>query len=247
MMNLTNTENCIKHTKIKNEFEAYVIENKYRKGNLKTFARGLIHNFTEKCCGKKRISDINGEFVHKFYFSYLTHQLPSISMEEIKYIAREWYYFSLYIARKYGEKELLETCSHIYYDLLSDIYRVLTIALDIRKFCQIPVLSWQPLIIDLQCYKNFIEESKVPSATYIYGQGYFTVFDKIGPHVIFEKKRANELFKVRVDIKLSKNIEIGDVAHMSIKRRHFSNTWMIIQVKGYYGKAFDHYLKLGGQ
>ncbi len=111
-----------------------------------------------------------------------------------------------------------------------------------------PVICWDPFIIDIKCYRNMKKEEKSLSKYIVYNQGHFVLQDKIGNNIIFKKRSAkNELVKIKIDILLSSEMDMGDIVHMSIKRKMFSTSWNIINVKGYYSKYSNDYFNMGGQ
>jgi hypothetical protein len=126
------------------------------------------------------------------------------------------------------------------------LQRINYISKEIRKFTEEPVILWDPLVIDFNCYVRFKKNKELNNKHILYDQGYYTVFELISDQVILKKLGGADFVKIKLDSLLIQEVRKNDIIHMRIKKKIFCSSWEIIKVKGYYNNKVGKYLNLGG-
>lgn len=196
---------------------------------------------------EKDVFSIDTSFFERFYTTFLPRHILNIGLSEIEEIAREWICFVGYIEAHCNLKGVEELFSSVYRDQEKEINRILYLMMEIRKYSEVPVLCWDPVVVDIVGYKNFKKQEKALSKYVVYDQGYYNIHDKIGNNVILLKEKpVRTFFKIKIDASLAEDMNVGDWLHMSLKRKLFATAWNIVNIKAYYNAHATFYLNQGG-
>lgn len=241
---LNTCQPCIKLTKAMLDYSV-VTNNIKTKTREKTF--NVMNNYIYKYYKNQTVKDINYDFFEKFYVSYMPACFLSLTNYQLKELTNEWNDFIDYVEKKYYLHDIKNVYKEVYNNYGKELQRIFYVSKEIRKYGEMPIMCWDPIIVDIKCYRNMKNQEKNKSKYIIYNQGYFQIEDKIGNNIIFAKtNNINECFKIKIDMIVALEMKIGDIAHMSIKRKMFSTSWNIINMKGFYNNKALKYLNIGG-
>lgn len=239
---------CVAVTKISKAFMDYRAETFQRFSNVYKKTFDLMESYIKQYYSEAGIEALDEMFFERFYCSFLPLYSLKMSYYSIESISKEWVCFLEYVNNELGTtltKSLGVTSFNRHQKNLQRIYYLIK---EVRKFGEVPVLCWEPFIIDMRCYKNLKSKEKDIPKYMLFDQGYFVVQDKIGNNVIFSKDISTKFFyKVKIDEVIANEMKIGDIVNMSIKRKIFCTAWNIINVKAYFDNCAKEYLNLGGQ
>ena len=206
----------------------------------------ILKNYITRFYNSKDLQYLNEEFFKKFYNYYLPMNV-GITDYQVEKIVSEWYFFSNYLEKNFHLNHIKSISKMIYKEYNEEIHRIHYVTKEIRKYGEMPVICWNPFIIDIACYRNMKQKENNFTKYIVYNQGYFILQDKIGSHVIFKKKdQGRDFYKIKIDLSLASEMKIGDICHMSIKRKMFSTSWNLIHAKGYFNKSAMKYISSGG-
>ncbi|WP_273321423.1 hypothetical protein [Vallitalea guaymasensis] len=200
----------------------------------------IITNYCMKFYKNSLISALEEDFYNKFILLFMPSYSLSLTEQEIKLTLTELSRFLEYINSCHGIN-LHKSYKKNYTTNLDEITRVYYILRKIQKYTEAPVLSFNPMIIDMNCYKKRKKHVEV-SKREMYEQGHFEIIDKIGGIIILKKRKlksSNTYIKIKVESSLASDMRCGDVINMRIKKRFFYTTWDIIDVKDYYSSKIS--------
>lgn len=232
--------------KMKNAFMEYsILKNKQNDYCNKAF--DIIRGYINQHYSENYLEAINQSFFEYFYISFLPTMLLNIKIKDIEKLKNEWANFLEFVNKEYNLPNYNNLCQDIYENEEEELFRLKYLIKEIRKYGEVPVLSWDPFIVDINCYKNMKNSENAIVKYIMHEQGYFNVHDKISNILILKKLGPlDNYFKVKIDMLLLKDMKIGDIIQMSIKRKVFCSSWNIINVKAYFSEAAGRYLNLGG-
>ncbi|MGL6173786.1 MAG: hypothetical protein ACRC1P_04175 [Cellulosilyticaceae bacterium] len=98
-----------------------------------------------------------------------------------------------------------------------------------------PVLRIQPLVISFDAYKEYKQKKKKRDSMSMYENGNFIV-DEINKdgYISLNKIGSKRYFKVLFRPSLLSNFKVGDILHITLRKRIFFVYWEIEEIKGYY-------------
>jgi hypothetical protein len=204
----------------------------------------IITNYCIKFYRNTLISVLEEDFYSKFILLFMPSYSLSLTEQEIKLALTELSRFLEYINDYHGIN-LHKDYKKSYTANLDEITRVYYILRRIQRYTEAPVLSFNPMIIDLNCYKKRRKHAEV-SKRDMYEQGYFEIIDNIGGIIILKKtklKSNNTYIKIKVESSLASDMRCKDVINMRIKKRFFYTTWDIIDIKDYYSGRISEYIQ----
>lgn len=238
---------CQKKVKIKNAFLEYsIIRSNYNNYDNKAF--DIIRRYINQYYSENYLETINQRVFEYFYISYLPTMLLNIRIKDIEDLKTEWSGFLEFISKEYNTQDYTSLNEEIYNKKQEELLRLRYLIKSIRKYGEVPVLSWDPFIVDINCYKNMKNSENSIIKYIMHEQGYFSVHDKISNILILKKLGPSDsYYKIKIDSLLLKDMDIGDIIQMSIKRKVFCSSWNIINVKAYFSKSASRYLHLGGK
>lgn len=243
----TVAEQTRQEMKIMNMFIEYRAFRRHIYGDVNKKLLDLMRNYINQYYDKCDIDAIDERFFDRFYLLYLPNHLLKLRPIDIKKLSREWTAYSEYANNRFkGSYKNYAIQAYRSHEL--ELLRILYLIKEIRKYGEIPILSWDPLIIDMKCYKNLKNKEDALSKYMMFDQGYFKIQDKIGNWVIFFKETSiKTYYKIKMDAILTEEMKVGDILHMSIKRKIFCTSWSIINVKAYFGESSGIFLNQGGK
>ena len=201
----------------------------------------LIKGYVYQYHRGKQLKAVDEAFFRRFYHQYLPGSACGLGFFEMEELYREWSRLADYVEETIGDlcfKQLLREAYNAYHE---DTERTLFILKQMRRYGEMPLISRTPFIVDMNCYRTMKEEEDTKYI--LYNQGYYVLLDRLGNNLIFGKLREErDRYKLKLDLALADKMLLGDIAHMRIKRKMFSTTWNIIDVKGYYGGEARAYL-----
>lgn len=216
--------------------------------NLQTKAFDLMESYINTYYRECAIDALDEQFFERFYHYFLPLYSLKLSDTEVENISKEWVSFCEYVGTDLGITLINGPSLTAFNTYQNELQRIYYLIKEVRKYGEVPVLSWEPFLVDMKCYRNMKSKEKNSSKYVVFDQGYFILQDKIGNNVIFYKESpAKSYFKVKIDVGLTEEMRIGDIVHMSIKRKIFCTAWNIINVKAYFDKSAGVYLNLGGK
>ena len=123
------------------------------------------------------------------------------------------------------------TILELYGEAYMRVYKVKNL---LQKMTRDPVISVDPIVIDLEKYREKKKSSCNENAT-TYEQALFEVQEcKEGGQIILNKLNQNKSYKLLLEYPAYKYMRKGDIIHAIIKRRLFYVYWEIEEVKAYY-------------
>lgn len=98
-----------------------------------------------------------------------------------------------------------------------------------------PVILTKPLVVSFLAYKEYKQKKQKRDTMSMYEQGIFKV-DEINKegYICLNKIGTKRYFRVLFKPSLLANFKVGDILHITLKRRIFFVYWEIEEVKGYY-------------
>lgn len=98
-----------------------------------------------------------------------------------------------------------------------------------------PVIHSDPIVIDLNAYKEYLINQKKKDKMSIREQGIFQIADIHQEGLLTLKKIGqNQYYKVLLTPLLIEDMRKGDILHSTLSKKIFFIYWEIIQIKGYY-------------
>lgn len=216
-------------------------------GDLNKKLLDLMRNYINQYYEKSRVELIGEDFFDCFYNLYLPQQLLRLRPVDIKKIFKEWISFADYVNNRV-KGDYKSHAIKAYKTHEQELFRIMYLFKEMRRLGEVPVLSWEPLIIDMKCYRNMKRKEDSLNKYMVFEQGFFKVQDKIGTWVIFYKEAPiKTYYKIKIDVSIAEEIKNGDIVHMSIKRKVFCTSWDIINVKAYFNENAGIFLNQGGK
>jgi hypothetical protein len=143
-------------------------------------------------------------------YHFINQKLSESTQEEIE---------EPYILDKYG-KEYLR------------IYKVRRL---LSQLVGDPVLTTQPLVIDLEAYRHQKGKVKKRDNMSLYEQGFFKVTEiNRDGYITLQKLDTNKYFKVLFRPSYLAHFKIGDLLNGGLKKKIFFIYWELEDIKGYY-------------
>lgn len=143
------------------------------------------------------------------------------------------------------EYNITQIYAPVYADLLEELPRILQVKKQFSRYLGNPIVCWDPMIIDLECYKQYRIKSSTKEAKEIFEQGYFEVME-ITPSnaVILKKRQGYGLYaKVILDDTVIQHLRNRDILYVRMKRKLFFTCWDIEEVKSCYLPKAQKYIK----
>ncbi|PKM93563.1 MAG: hypothetical protein CVU84_15410 [Firmicutes bacterium HGW-Firmicutes-1] len=248
MLDYKDTEKlCQLDTKILNTFLEYRALRFQINTDASKKALDIMRRYINQYYKEDPLEEINKSFLERFYSSFLPCHLLRLTYKDIESLSIEWAMFSDFISNSYHITSLKRFCKDVYKDHENELFRILYLIKEVRKYGEVPVLCWEPFIIDMKCYKNMKSKENAFAKYIVYDQGYFKIEDKLGNNIIFIKNSpVKTYYKIKIDVPVGEEMKIGDIIHMSIKRKVFSTAWNMVNVKAYFDQSAGEYLNLGG-
>ncbi|OON98570.1 MAG: hypothetical protein ATN35_04540 [Epulopiscium sp. Nele67-Bin004] len=113
----------------------------------------------------------------------------------------------------------------------------------IESLLKHPVIKYSPTIISLQNYQQYKKKQHKRDIAMIYDNGHFIV-EELGHtgYILLRKMSLNKYYKVVFSPTLLTNFKIGDVLHITVRKKIFFEYWEIYDISTYYPKKALTYL-----
>ena len=139
-----------------------------------------------------------------------------------------------YIKQKTDNQEIGEvsTILELYGEEYMRVYKAKNL---LQKMTRDPVVSVDPIVIDLEKYRDKKKRNSYSEIATTYEQALFKVEEcKEGGQVILTKLSQDKQYKLLLEYPTYKYLKAGDLIQATIKRRLFYVYWEIEEVKTYY-------------
>jgi hypothetical protein len=208
----------------------------------------IFTNYCRTYHNNAMLSEVNEELFNKFFLYYLPKLKLNISETRIRKIFVGVYQLLEQVKSNYN-LDLTDTYRLSYVNYADDTARILDLRRELIKYTGSPILSWDPLVIDFNYYKQSAKaktkkKSWLPKKE-IFEQGYFEMVDSLGNYYYLFKKinGPSAYIKLRLDKGSVNLLKHNDILHMRLKRRIFSTNWEIVEIKGCYLSQGNKYIK----
>ena len=180
--------------------------------------------------------DFNEEIIKRLILIWLPRNKKYLSEAEIYQVIYTIHDICNYIAKEQlSERAVDETSEPTILELYGEAYmRVYKVKNLLQKMTRDPVVSVDPIVIDLEKYREKKKSNCNEIAT-TYEQALFEVQEcKEGGQIILNKLKQDKSYKLLLEYPAYKYMRKGDIIHAIIKRRLFYVYWEIEEVKAYY-------------
>ncbi|TCK93117.1 hypothetical protein EDC19_1295 [Natranaerovirga hydrolytica] len=189
------------------------------------------------------IKQIDQEIFDRFFLYYLPKIRLNLSKDKVRHMLKDIANVLELIEKNYP-CNLTQMYKNSYKSYADDTLRIIDLRKQLMKNTNTPIISWDPLIIDFAYYTQNNKTKKWIPRKEIYEQGYYELIDRFAnEYFIFKKPYAPSGVKIRLEKDTAKLLKQNDVLHMRIKRKTFTTTWEIIELKGCYLSQVDKYIK----
>lgn len=213
------------------EYIRYIKQNPYiyeiQKQGIELFIKFLKQNpehAVPEVLNKECVEYFLSLWVPKYY-KYLS----EIEAYNIVYTVQDIY---MYIKRKFNQ--------NIEDPIILDVYGAEYVRLykSRKVLAQLsgdPVILVKPLVVSLSAYREYKQKQQKRDSMSMYEQGMFKV-DEINKegYISLNKVGTKRYFRVLFKPSLLSNFKVGDILHITLRRRIFFVYWEIEEVKGYY-------------
>lgn len=113
--------------------------------------------------------------------------------------------------------------------------RVYKVRNRLLKLTKDPVIAVDPIVVDLNKYRNKKKKGEFGDLATTYEQGLFQVTEcKEGGQVVLVKPMQTKQYKLLLEYPVYKDLKKGDLIHATIKRKLFYIYWELDEIKSYY-------------
>lgn len=183
-----------------------------------------------------REEDFHRELLDKLVLIWLPRNKKYLSEAEIYQVIYTIHDIYNYIQNKLegskgndpGEATILQ----LYGEAYMRVYKAKNL---LQLMTKDPVISVDPIVIDLDKYRTKKAKSKYSELATTYEQALFEVQEcKEGGQVILNKLGQTKQYKLLLEYPAYKYLRKGDILHATIKRRLFYVYWELEEIKAYY-------------
>ncbi|MBP3886895.1 MAG: hypothetical protein J6F30_04475 [Cellulosilyticum sp.] len=175
-----------------------------------------------------REEDFHKELLDKLILLWIPRTKKYLSEAEVYQVIYTIHDIYNYINK---EKEI-STILEVYGEEYMRIYKAKNL---LQKMTKDPVISVDPIVIDLAKYKEKKKKSNYGEIATTYEQALFEVEEcKEGGQVILNKVAQGKTYKLLLEYPAYKYLKKGDLIHAIIKRRLFYVYWEFEEVRAYY-------------
>lgn len=193
----------------------------------------------EKClCGKwygATLEDSDSILREFIYLRVLKKR--KLNCESVKTLEEFIVLFKDFISDEYGFEITLNID-----DVLYELERVGQINTEFDRFLNNPVISYNPLVIDMDRYKKRSVKKSITNKGVTCEKGYFVVMDVFANNsIVLKKLYTGRFVRLVVDKELVGLVRSNDIIYMSIRQNFFLG-WDIDEVIKFYPKEASEYL-----
>lgn len=184
-----------------------------------------------------REEDFHQDLLDKLILVWLPRNKKYLGESEIYQIIYAIHDVMTYIERKSisGEKEdEFEACTIL--KMYGEAYmRVYKAKYFLQQITSDPVVSVNPIVIDLDRYRSRKKKGNYSDIATTYEQALFEVQEcKEGGQIILNKMGQTKIYKLLLEYPAYKYLKKGDILHAVIKRKLFYVYWELDEIKAYY-------------
>lgn len=203
---------------------------KIQKSGIEIFRNYIIANGLDR-----KEEEFNKELLDKLVLLWLPRNKKYLSEAQIYQII-----YTLHDIFSYINKERLinseqteeSTILELYGEEYMRVYKAKNL---LQKMTKDPVISFNPLVIDLDRYRNKKKKTNYGEIATTYEQSLFEVQEcKEGGQIILSKLTQNKQYKLLLEYPVYKYLKKGDILHAVIKRKLFYVYWELEEIKAYY-------------
>lgn len=179
----------------------------------------------DRFCSLKGAKTIDTDVIEEFLYYGLWHRRPIIPKTEL----------SVFL-------ELFSDYALDFQHIKNEYIRLCCINKEMDRFLNNPILSCQPLIIDLNRYKRHI----LKKASLVTEQGYYQIMEIFSGYcVVLKRLHGGGFIRINLDKPLINLIKVGDIINLNASQNLFLG-WSLINVYGYYPIEAEKYIKQKG-
>jgi len=222
----------LKHTFAKREIE------QDQEKNIKEFKKNFDNYFKNS-----NISQMTEEMLNKYILYYIESKIKIMPYNRARQFLNELITICASI-RIAGRKTALTKYNDLYYSVYEEFPRIMDLKTQLNRFVGYPVISYYPMIIDLNDYKRS-KTKKEETHNIIMDQGYYEVLEILSNNSLILKKKFNndQYIKLYVNKKIIQRIRKRDIIQMRINRKLFISHWEIDEVKACYLPQAGKFIK----
>lgn len=203
---------------------------KIQKSGIEIFKNYIIANELDR-----KEEEFNKELLDKLVLLWLPRNKKYLSEAQIYQII-----YTLHDIFSYINKERLinseqteeSTILELYGEEYMRVYKAKNL---LQKMTKDPVIAFNPLVIDLDKYRNKKKKTSYGEIATTYEQSLFEVQEcKEGGQIILNKLTQNKQYKLLLEYPVYKYLKKGDILHAVIKRKLFYVYWELEEIKAYY-------------
>lgn len=200
----------------------------------------LLYEYFRQKDSSLELEDLDQRLLDEFFVYWLPRKNKTLSDDKIYYLFPAIQRYFTYLKTKY-KKEV--TLFKPLDKFVEDFIRIIHLSRAFSRFVGNPVISADPLVIDLRCYKETKIKKNTKDKSGVFEQGYFEVLD-IAPDcsITIKKKPSGRYAKVLLDDNLIPYLRKGDILHLRMTRKLFFSYWEIEDIKTCYLKEALEYL-----
>lgn len=196
----------------------------------------IFCEYIEKSGLDIRREDFHKSLIDKLILIWLPRNKKYLSEAEIYQIIYTIHDICNYICGEDIEEEKGKAETPTILDLYGEAYmRIYKVKNLLQKMTKDPVISVDPIIVDLGKYREKKKKSNYGEVATTYEQAIFEVTEcKEGGQIVLNKLGQSKQYKLLLEYPAYKYIRKGDIIHAIIKRRLFYVYWEIEEIKAYY-------------
>ena len=225
-----------------NDYTNHIKNNEYvyaaQKQGIEVFTNYINSNHLNK--DTIDIEDIMIDKLLLYWIPKNKKYLSEVQAYQIVYTIQAIYQYILSGSNRNQSSEI-PAILDLYAEEYMRVYRIRNMLLKMTKD---PIIATNPLIIDLNYYKNKKIKTNCLETATAYEQAIFKVdtCKEVG-QIILKKRYQDKEYKILLEYPAYKYFKKGDLIHATIKRKLFYIYWEIEEIKSYYLPQASSYLQ----
>lgn len=194
----------------------------------------IFRNYVESNELDIREEDFHEGLLDKLVLVWIPRNKKYLSEAEIYQIIYTIHDIYNYIKQKNSDPsgDEVSTILELYGEEYMRVYKAKNL---LQKMTKDPVISVDPIVIDLEKYRDKKKRDSYNEIATTYEQALFKVEEcREGGQVILTKLSMDKQYKLLLEYPAYKYLKAGDLIQATIKRRLFYVYWEIEEVKAYY-------------
>lgn len=226
--------------------ESIVSYVEYKKGNNyicpnQQEAIRILCNYCTSIDRSIELKEVDWAFFDKFLIYWLPRNQRILSEKGFQQVINEVWGYCDYIKDTHDIKILFTSEAESYYK--KECIRIHNLKELFLQHFSYPILSINPLVIDLEIYKKYKTRRNIKKEDGIYQQGLFQVAEiECDNTLILRNISRGNLVRVALVGYIVTSMRVGDILHLRIKHKQFLTCWEIIDFKNCYLPNASEYL-----